>query len=197
MSSEVPGMYRGVIAAAVLLSLAPAASAQRAALAAWPGDSLMISAVSQLSQSQARFGADLVARTLESALIRSRNTAREGAEPMPETIRRELGDFFPAEMLDKVRFKVGDTTPAGLAGFAMRNGNAIAVTLIDTIVFKNEGDLNNLALWAHELHHVHQYHEWGVDGFAQRYAFGWEAVEEDARERARAFIEWYKAKRAG
>jgi len=189
-------MFRGLFATALLAgaALLPAgsASAQRVSLSMIPGNGLMSSTAAQLSNSQIQFGADIVARTLETALVRSRDAARVGAEPIPENVRAGLADFFPAEMLDEVRYKIGDTTPAGLAGFAMRNGNAIAVTLVDTIVFKDEKDVKNLALWAHELHHVEQYRDWGVAGFAARYAFGWETVEADARARAMEFVSWYR-----
>ena len=189
-------MLRGLIAAVLLAGAASSApmtaSAERLSLSMLPGNGLMASTAAQLSNSQLQFGADIVARTLETALIRSRDAARVGAEPIPDNIRAGLKDFFPAELLDEVRYKVGDTTPAGLAGFAMRNGNAIAVTLVDTVVFRDEADVRNLALWAHELHHVEQYREWGVGGFAARYAFGWETVEAEARARALEFVGWYR-----
>lgn len=194
-------MRRGLIAIALLAGAASSApmtaSAQKVSLSMLPGNSLMVSTASQLSNSQLQFGADIVARTLETALVRSRDAARTGSEPIPDNIRAGLADFFPAEMLDEVRYKVGDTTPAGLAGFAMRNGNAIAVTLVDTIVFRDEKDVKNLALWAHELHHVEQYRDWGVAGFASRYAFGWETVEADARARAMEFVGWYRKQFGG
>lgn len=189
-------MRRGLFAVALLAGAAilPAgsATAQRVSLSVIPGNGLMASTASQLTNSQIQFGADIVARTLETALVRSRDAARVDAKPIPDNIRAGLKDFFPGEMLDEVRYKVGDTTPAGLAGFAMRNGNAIAVTLVDTIVFRDEADVKNLALWAHELHHVEQYREWGVGGFAARYAFGWETVEAEARARALEFVGWYR-----
>jgi hypothetical protein len=112
-------------------------------------------------------------------------------------IRSALEPYYGAQLLKDVRYKVGDVTPDGLAGFAIRNGNAAAVTLIDTIVFKEERYVRNLALWAHEIHHVDQYAEWGVAGFASRYAFGWEEVEAAARTRADDFVNWYKGSTGG
>lgn len=146
---------------------------------------------------QAQYGQNLIAQTLEAGLRRSRDSARADSHPLPDDIREGLSPYFPAAMLDEVRYKVGDTTPDGLAGFAIRNGNAAAVTLIDTIVFKEEKYVRNLALWAHEMHHVEQYAEWGVAGFASRYAFGWEMVESEARARAGDFVQWYKDRTAG
>lgn len=147
---------------------------------------------SRLVLSTAQFGADMVARTLESALRRSRDNARAGSKPIPDEIREALVPFYPSEMLKNVRYSIGDTTPAGVAGFAIRNGNAAAVTLIDTVVFKDEDYIRNLALWAHEIHHVEQYRDWGVAGFAQRYAFDWQDVEDEAQARAQSFVAWYK-----
>lgn len=146
------------------------------------------------AQTQTGVGTSLITRTFAASLTRSRDAAREAAKPIPDTVRRELEPFFPSEMLDTVRYTVGDTTPDGVAGFAMRNGNAIAVTLIDTIVFGNEAYVDNTALWAHELHHVEQYRDWGVEGFAERYAFNWASVEQDARNRAAEFVAWAKSK---
>lgn len=143
---------------------------------------------------QHQAGGNLIAQTLEAGLRRSRNAARANSHPLPAEIRAGLSGYFSDELLDQVRYSIGDTTPDGLAGFAIRNGNAAAVTLIDTVVFKDEKFVNNLALWAHEMHHVHQYAEWGVAGFASRYAFGWEYVEREARERAQDFVTWYKAR---
>jgi hypothetical protein len=148
--------------------------------------------LARFASGQVTFGANVVTATFEAALIRSRDGVQDSALPIPDNIRKELLDFYPAELLDKVRYTVGDVTPDGLAGFAIRNGNAAAVTLIDTIVFKNETHVQNLALWAHELRHVEQYEEWGVDGFAARYAFGWADVEADATSRAKDFVAWYK-----
>jgi hypothetical protein len=144
-------------------------------------------------QVQAQSGAGVVGKTFASALTRSRDAARAESRPMPPEIRQALAPVYPAGMLDKVRFAVGDYSPDGLAGFAIRHGRAAAVTLVDTVVFKDERYVNNIALWAHELHHVEQYAEWGVDGFASRYAFGWRSVEQAATDRADEVIGLYRS----
>jgi hypothetical protein len=172
-----------MLAVAVFLAANASAQTQRGRLE---------TTASRLVLSTAQFGANLLSGTLESALQRSRDAARADSKPIPDEIRRALIPFYPAELLKDVRYSIGDTSPAGVAGFAIRNGNAAAVTLIDTVVFKHEDYINNLALWAHEIHHVQQYEDWGLAGFAQRYAFGWEAVETEAQERARSFVAWYK-----
>ncbi|MEZ5938861.1 MAG: DUF4157 domain-containing protein [Hyphomonadaceae bacterium] len=182
-----------LLAAASLLAYRPAHAQPEEThptLASITGHEFATGVIRGVMSQQANTGGSLLSRTLASGLIRSRDAARSDARPIPADIRKALEPYFPAEMLDTVRYSIGDTSPDGLAGFAMRNGNAVAVTLIDTIVFKSEDYVNSLSLWAHELHHVEQYQAWGVQGFAQRYTFGWNAVEAEARERARDFVEW-------
>jgi hypothetical protein len=53
-----------------------------------------------------------------------------------------------------------------------------AVTLIDTIIFRHASDAeDNVALWAHELKHVQQYQQLGVNEFARRYTRNYEELE--------------------
>ncbi len=192
-------LRRSLAIATILLAplAAPAAAEQDRSLSALSGHDYASAVASRFMSQQTRLGTDFIARTFASSLQRSRDNARANALPIPDDIREGLAGYYPAELLDTVRYTVGDFTPDGLAGFAIRNGNAAAVTLIDTIVFSDEQHVNNLALWAHEVHHVHQYAEWGLDGFAQRYAFSWNMVEEDARTRTEDFVGWYKAQREG
>ncbi len=141
---------------------------------------------------QTQYTANIVSETLAAALQRSRDNLWATSKPIPEEVKKGLIPFYPAEMLDKVHYVIGDVSPSGVAGFAIRNGNAAAVTLIDLVVFKDESYIGSLALWAHELHHVEQYSEWGLSGFAANYAFGWREVEAEASERAKSFVAWYR-----
>ncbi len=141
---------------------------------------------------QTQYSANVISETFAAALQRSRDTVREESKAMPEAVIKGLMPFYPEQLLRDVRYAIGDPTQTGLAGFAIRNGNAAAVTLIDTIVFKDESYVNSLALWAHEMHHVQQYRDWGLSGFAARYAFGWNDVEAAASARAKEFVTWYR-----
>jgi hypothetical protein len=141
---------------------------------------------------QTQYSANVISETFAAALQRSRDAVREGSKPIPEAVIKGLTPFYPESLLREVRYNIGDTSQTGLAGFAIRNGNAAAVTLIDTIVFKDESFVNSLALWAHEMHHIQQYRDWGLSGFAARYAFGWTEVENEASERAKSFVTWYR-----
>jgi len=145
---------------------------------------------------QTQYSANVISETFAAALQRSRDTARAESKPIPEAVIKGLLPFYPETLLRDVRYSIGDPSKTGLAGFAIRNGNAAAVTLIDTIVFKDESYVNSLALWAHEMHHVQQYADWGLSGFAARYAFGWNDVEAAASARAQEFVTWYRARLA-
>lgn len=187
------------ITAAVLasaLGLSAAASAQVASGEAGYKRSLMAKFAGNFVGVQLQYGSNIISATLESALRKSRDYARADSHPIPNEIHDALVPFYPDDLLKNVRYAIGDTSPDGVAGFAIRNGNAAAVTLIDTIVFKDDNYVRNIALWSHELRHVQQYKEWGVLGFATRYAFSWQDVEADATAKAAEFVTWYK-KRTG
>jgi hypothetical protein len=141
---------------------------------------------------QTQYSANVISETFAAALQSSRDAARANSNPIPEAVIKGLIPFYPEELLRNVRYTIGDPSKTGLAGFAIRNGNAAAVTLIDTVVFKDESFVNSLALWAHEIHHVQQYRDWGLSGFAARYAFGWNDVEAEASARATQFVAWYR-----
>lgn len=145
---------------------------------------------------QTQYSANIISDTFAAALRRSRDTVRADSKPIPEAVVQGLMPFYPESLLRNVRYAIGDTSQTGLAGFAIRNGNAAAVTLIDTVVFKDENFVSSLALWAHEIHHVQQYADWGLAGFAARYAFGWAEVEAEASARAKAYVAWYRERQA-
>ncbi len=51
------------------------------------------------------------------------------------------------------------------------------------IVFADENEArNDSKLWAHELRHVMQFEQWGIEGFAARYLADSAAVEDVASE---------------
>lgn len=120
-----------------------------------------------------------------AASIRSRDQARRaGAVPMPPDLRRALAPHFEATTLEKVRWNTaGPRVSLGtlLAGWYYSEG---AVTLGDTIVFSDARMAGQLLLWAHELTHVEQFEELGVDGFASLYTTDWAELERRARENA-------------
>ena len=107
--------------------------------------------------------------------------ANAGIQPIPPHIREQLLHWYDPSVLDAARYKVSDNGQFNAATAMLQNPDVGAVTLIDIILFRDAQTAEqNIALWAHELKHVQQYQEWGVDGFAQRYTQDFNAVEAPA-----------------
>ena len=105
-----------------------------------------------------------------------------GVEPIPAPIREALAGYVPEAILERVRWREG-ASELSLPQNVIRFGDVPAVTLDDVIVFQQRrAALEDPKLWAHELKHVMQFKEWGVDGFARRYIGDYEAVEREAAE---------------
>lgn len=104
-----------------------------------------------------------------------------GVNAAPAEIHAALSGYVPSDVLASVRWRIDSS--GSLAGMSLFRGGAIrAVTLDNVIVFANADEAANLKLWAHEIYHVMQYREWGVDGFAVRYLEDRRTIEHEARE---------------
>lgn len=121
----------------------------------------------------------MAATGLEGWLQQSRDAAAVGdVRPIPLNIRVQLEPYYDMQVLESVRYKIGDDGELNAANAVLQNPDVNAVTLIDIIVFRNADEaLNDVALWAHELKHVEQYLQWGVREFATRYTRDYNAVE--------------------
>ncbi|MHC8287462.1 eCIS core domain-containing protein [Pseudomonas sp. XS1P51] len=107
--------------------------------------------------------------------------ASAGIQPIPPHIREQLLRWYDPSVLDTARYKISDNSQFSAATAMLQNPDVGAVTLIDIILFRDAQTAEqNIALWAHELKHVQQYQEWGVEGFAQRYTQDFNAVEAPA-----------------
>jgi hypothetical protein len=124
----------------------------------------------------------MAATSLQQWIVESRNNMPATLlYPIPLHIRAQLEPYYDLQVLDTARYKVGVDAEMNAANTLMQNPDVEAVTLVDVIVFRNEDDAqNNVALWAHELHHVKQYLEWGVADFAKRYTRDYNSVEAPA-----------------
>ena len=124
----------------------------------------------------------LASTGLRDWIVQSRHRLlASGVEPIPLHIRAQLEPYFDFAVLDSVRFKVGDPVELNMAHTLMQNPDVSAVTLIDVIVFRDAAEArDDVALWAHELKHVEQYRQLGVDQFAARYARDYRALEAPA-----------------
>lgn len=117
---------------------------------------------------------------------------KQGVEPIPPPIRAALEGYVPSPILDRVRWREG-AGELSLPQNVIRFGHVPATTLDDVVVFaERRTALEDPKLWAHELKHVMQFAEWGVDGFAARYLSDYEAVEREAAE-----FRWEFMKREG
>lgn len=102
-------------------------------------------------------------------------------QPIPPHIREQLLRWYDPGVLNAAHYKVSDASQFTAATAMLQNPDVGAVTLIDIILFRDTQTAEqNLAVWAHELKHVQQFQEWGVDGFAQRYTQDFNAVEAPA-----------------
>jgi len=121
----------------------------------------------------------MASASLAYALRQARDQATAlGSEPIPLHIRAQLEPWYDFAVLDAARYRVGDEQQLSAANAMLQNPDVNAVTLIDTIVFRHAGDAeDNVALWAHELKHVQQYQELGVEEFARRYTRDYQALE--------------------
>jgi len=106
------------------------------------------------------------------AMISAHNAIlNNGAKPIPDDIRRFLRIWYPDDVLASIRFTtnynaVQNLLPAAQMTF---NPRTRAVTLLNTIAFRDDADANDASIWAHEVYHVMQYKKWGVFGFAKHW----------------------------
>lgn len=124
----------------------------------------------------------MAASSLQQWIQQSRAQMPESdLRPIPLHIRAQLEPYYDLRVLDTARYKVGVGQELDAASTLMQNPDVQAVTLVDVIVFRHPEDAeDDVALWAHELFHVQQYLDWGVEDFARRYTQDFNAVEAPA-----------------
>lgn len=121
---------------------------------------------------------------LASWIVESRDVAvAQGVEPMPAEVRHALAGYVPEAILDRVRWRAGDSGSLTLQRNIFQFGEAPAMVLDHVVVFADAANgPKDAKLWAHEIKHVMQFAEWGVSEFALRYLRDYAAVEHDAAE---------------
>ena len=113
---------------------------------------------------------------------------RSGVEPVPPELRRAFARHYSGDTLGEARWTVaqpGSRLGRVLARWPVQEG---AVTLGDVIVFKTRAASRNRRLFAHELAHVDQYRNLGIDGFARNYAADPDPIEAEARAKSRKVV---------
>lgn len=126
---------------------------------------------------------------LAAAIRHARGQIRPASEPIPPQIRERLAPFFPANILDKARWKMRNDAKWALDTAVMKISGPGAITVDDVIIFNDNinpasADLGTLELWAHELTHVVQYENMGVESFAFIYSYKPGELEDPAYQNA-------------
>ena len=137
-----------------------------------------------------------VAMPLAAAIRDARSKYAPQAKSFPAEVITLLGQVIPRDILERARYTVGDVKialPSAIIGtnafLGAVTGNRekfstqIAVALDDIIVFPrqlNFEDIDDLKWVAHEVFHVRQYRDWGIDQFAFNYLKNRNAVEDQA-----------------
>jgi hypothetical protein len=125
---------------------------------------------------------ELAAPAIAAWVMDSRDAAvARGVEKIPMEVRDALNGFVPHEILERVRWR-SDDEAFSIPQSLFVAGYASALTLEDVVLFASTKNANDPKLWAHEIYHVMQYEEWGVDGFVTRYLADRASVERDAWE---------------
>jgi hypothetical protein len=141
-----------------------------------------------LPKDAAQFVLNPAGAYLAEAIRISRNTHWGSAQPLPAEVKSALAPYFPANVLNGARYRVKSGAISLPAAINLLNkGNA--VTLDDLIFFDSATQTQNVELWAHELTHVVQYKNMGVESFANVYSMtGGQGLEQQARDNAATII---------
>ncbi|QYO62373.1 hypothetical protein [Leptolyngbya sp. 7M] len=129
---------------------------------------------------------DLVGSPLSTLLQHAHQLYSPVARPMPIELKYLLNGIVPAQILNRAKYVI-DKTPDNVAGLAnllnhLSDDGIHAVTADDIVIFSSgpSSSLSGLLLWVHELYHVGQYAEWGLEKFAAEYTTNYKDVEEAA-----------------
>ena len=128
---------------------------------------------------------DGAAQALATAIRESRRQALgRGADPIPPRIRAALEPYFTTQILDKARWTMagGISLDGMMKQWFYLDG---AVTFGEVIAFSDATDAQeDVELWAHELTHVNQYEELGIEAFSSQYVRDFSNMESQASSNA-------------
>jgi hypothetical protein len=125
------------------------------------------------------------ALALATGIRESRRQALErGVDSIPPQIRAELEPYFPAKILDKAKWTMagGISLDGMLTSWFNLEG---AITLGEVIAFSGGVQVpEDVEVWAHELTHVIQYEQLGIETFAIEYVHDFSRLESEASSNA-------------
>lgn len=116
----------------------------------------------------------LVAVPLAGAIRAARSKHIGNSKPLPKDVHNALGPHFAPQVLTRARYVVGSvdiTLPNFIGKGAKFMGHDFAVVVDDVIVFSKAPPTfaESPHWWAHEVTHVEQYGQVGVEVFAFHY----------------------------
>ncbi|WP_353472895.1 hypothetical protein PVT71_02360 [Salipiger sp. H15] len=139
---------------------------------------------------------------LAAALRQAHDALSPRAKPLPDDIKTALYAGFSHELVDRARYVETDVEgnlPAIINTLKTKigetDGTNHAVTVDDIIAFETVPSVLDIGFWAHELIHVRQYRDWGIDKFAAQYATNYKSVENEAEAGSAVFIDALKKAR--
>ncbi len=119
----------------------------------------------------ARNPTNIVGAPLAGIIADSRNKVlKRGTRPLPIEVRPYFEGKFSKRLLNSVRYTTGNSIFNGIAPKISLSTQAVAVTLMNVIVFKKSTGRTSpesIKTWAHELYHVRQYERMGLLKFAK------------------------------
>lgn len=134
---------------------------------------------------------------LAFAIRQAKAQALYSGRPIPANIMAALQPYFPADVLQSVRYTTLDNARIALDSAVMLlNNDVVAITLEDVIVFRNGYEAQDIGTWAHELTHVLQYRSRGVETFANTYTTNAWVLENEARNNANRVVSLINAQNA-
>lgn len=118
----------------------------------------------------------IVSVPLAAAIREGRERFNGQAVPLPDDVKAGLAGFYEAGVLERARYAVGTmeiTLPNGIGQVQKFGDKDFAVTADDIIVFNVAPPAfkDDPWWWGHEVTHVEQYKQMGVEEFARRYVF--------------------------
>lgn len=138
-----------------------------------------------------------MAPVLATSIRFSRGQAlNRGTQPIPQNIKNILSPYFPATILNNTSWTTanGISIDGALNNWFNQEG---AITYDDVIVFSDQQQTANIELWAHELTHVLQYSQMGIETFAFQYSINWNSLEGQATDNANRIISNINAAQQG
>jgi hypothetical protein len=131
----------------------------------------------------------IVAAPLAAAIRAAHDQFEPQSQSIPPDIRARFNGKYPADVLDKARYTIGGLSLSvpDIANASRRVlSNTDNATTVGNVIVFSTNPADDYHWWAHELRHVQQYSEWGIDTFAYKYVTSCHAVESEAEEKAQS-----------